>query len=61
MPRRSSDDFHARFSCIRRRYRYRIANRRAPLALDAGRAWRVPVVLYADDMNKAAQVLVGTT
>ncbi len=53
------DDFHARFSCLRRRYRYRIANRRAPLALDSGRAWRVPVVLYADDMNKAAQVLVG--
>jgi len=52
-------DFHARFSCIRRRYRYRIANRRAPLALEAGKAWRVPVVLYADDMNKAAQVLVG--
>ena len=55
----ASEDFHARFSCMRRRYRYRIANRRAPLALDAGRAWRVPVVLYADDMNKAAQVLVG--
>lgn len=55
----ASEDFHARFSCIRRRYRYRIANRRAPLALDAGKAWRVPVVLYADDMNKAAQVLVG--
>ena len=55
----ANEDFHARFSCIRRRYRYRIANRRAPLALDAGRAWRVPVVLYADDMNKAAQVLVG--
>ena len=53
------DDFHARFSCIRRRYLYRIANRRAPLALEAGRAWRVPVVLYADEMNKAAQVLVG--
>jgi tRNA pseudouridine38-40 synthase len=54
-----ADDFHARFSCLGRRYLYRIANRRAPLALDAGRAWRVPVVLYADDMNKAAQVLVG--
>ena len=54
-----SDDFHARFSCIGRSYLYRIVNRRAPLALDAGRAWRVPVVLYADDMNKAAQVLVG--
>lgn len=53
------DDFHARFSCIGRRYIYRIVNRRAPLALEAGKAWRVPVVLYADDMNKAAQVLVG--
>ena len=58
-PRWSSDDFHARFSCIGRRYLYRIVNRRAPLALEAGRAWRVPVVLYADEMNKAAQVLVG--
>jgi tRNA pseudouridine38-40 synthase len=53
------DAFHARFSCIGRRYVYRIANRRAPLALAAGRAWRVPVLLCADDMNKAAQVLVG--
>ena len=52
-------DFHARFSCIGRRYLYRIANRRAPLALDQGRAWRVPVTLYADEMNRAAQVLVG--
>jgi len=55
----AEDDFHARFSCTGRRYLYRIANRRAPLALEAGRAWRVPVVLYADEMNKAAQVLVG--
>jgi tRNA pseudouridine38-40 synthase len=38
---------------------YKIANRRAPLALEAGRAWRVPVVLHADEMNRAAQVLVG--
>ncbi|MDQ8754691.1 tRNA pseudouridine(38-40) synthase TruA [Sphingosinicella sp. LHD-64] len=53
------EDFHARFSCIGRRYIYRIVNRRAPLALEAKRAWRVPVVLYADDMNKAAQALVG--
>jgi tRNA pseudouridine38-40 synthase len=53
------DDWHARFSCLGRRYVYRIANRRAPLALEAGRAWRVPVTLHADIMNKAAQVLVG--
>ena len=53
------EDFHARFSCIGRRYLYRIVNRRAPLALEAGRAWRVPVVLHADAMHRAAQHLVG--
>ena len=53
------EDFHARFSCVGRRYLYRIVNRRAPLVLDAGRAWRVPVVLHADAMHRAAQVLVG--
>ena len=52
-------DWHARFSCIGRRYVYRIQNRRAPLALDAGRAWRVPVVLHADAMDHAARILVG--
>jgi tRNA pseudouridine38-40 synthase len=57
--REVAGDWHARFSCIGRRYVYRIANRRAPLALEAGRAWRVPVVLNADQMNRAAQVLVG--
>ena len=54
-----NEEFHARFSCVGRRYLYRIANRRAPLALEAGRAWRVPVLLAEEDMNDAAQVLVG--
>ena len=54
-----ADDWHARFSCIGRRYLYRIVNRRAPLTLDSGRAWRVPVVLHADAMHRAAQALVG--
>lgn len=53
------DDWHARFSCIGRRYLYRIVNRRAPLALDAGRAWRVQVDLDADTMHASAQILVG--
>ncbi|HEX8533427.1 MAG TPA: tRNA pseudouridine(38-40) synthase TruA [Allosphingosinicella sp.] len=57
--REVAGDWHARFSCIGRRYVYKIANRRAPLALEAGRAWRVPVVLHADEMNRAAQLLVG--
>jgi tRNA pseudouridine38-40 synthase len=52
-------DFHARFSAIERRYRYRIANRRAPLTLDRDRAWRVGVPLDAGAMHAAARVLVG--
>lgn len=55
-----ADDWHARFSCLGRRYIYRIVNRRAPLALDQGRAWRVPSPLDADLMHEAAQLLVGT-
>jgi tRNA pseudouridine38-40 synthase len=54
-----ADDWHARFSCVGRDYLYVIVNRRAPLALDAGRAWRVPVTLHADAMDEAARVLVG--
>ena len=36
------DDFEARFTAVKRHYLYRIANTRANLALDIGRAWRVP-------------------
>ena len=53
------DDWHARFSCTGRRYLYRIVNRRAPLALEAGRAWQVAVLLDAEAMHSAAQRLVG--
>ncbi|MCX7898528.1 MAG: tRNA pseudouridine(38-40) synthase TruA [Methylocystis sp.] len=51
--------FEARFSAIRRHYRYVIDNRRAPLALDAGRAWHVKRPLDADAMHEAAQSIVG--
>lgn len=54
-----TDDWHARFSCIGRRYRYRILNRRAPPALDAGRVWHEPRPLDAEAMHDAAQTLVG--
>lgn len=53
------EDFHARFSCVRRAYEYRIVNRRPPLTLDAGRAWRVVQPLDAGAMHDAAQALVG--
>jgi tRNA pseudouridine38-40 synthase len=56
---RVADDFDARFSAIRRHYRYRIINRRADLALEVQRAWRVPRPLDATAMHDAAQRLVG--
>ena len=54
------DDWHARFSCTGRSYRYRIVNRRAPPALDKGRAWHIAQPLDADAMHRAAQALIGT-
>ena len=52
-------DWHARFSCSGRRYLYRIANRRAPLTLDKGRAWRIAKPLDLEAMQQAAAHLVG--
>jgi tRNA pseudouridine38-40 synthase len=52
-------DFDARFSATRRHYRYCIVNRRADLALDRDRAWRVAKPLDAGAMHAAAQRLVG--
>jgi tRNA pseudouridine38-40 synthase len=53
------DAFDARFTAVGRHYLYRIVNRRAPLALETLRAWRVIARLDADAMHAAAQVLVG--
>ncbi len=55
----AADDFHARFDAISRSYLYRIVNRRAHLALENGKAWRVPVKLDHEAMHEAAQALVG--
>ncbi len=52
-------DFHTRFSATARHYRYLIVNRRAPLTLDTGRAWRITPPLDAGAMHAAAQALVG--
>jgi tRNA pseudouridine38-40 synthase len=53
------ETFEARFSAIRRHYRYVIDNRRAPLAIDSGRAWHVKRPLDADAMHEAAQTIIG--
>ena len=52
-------DFHARFSAKARRYVYRILNRRAPPALEAGRVWWLAHSLDATAMHEAAQPLIG--
>lgn len=54
-----ADDFEARFSALKRHYRYRISNRRANLALEIGKTWRVARKLNAEAMHDAAQRLVG--
>ena len=51
--------FDARFSARKRHYLYRIINRRASLALERSRAWRIPRPLDVQAMHAAAQLLVG--
>ena len=54
-----SEEFDARFSAVKRHYLYRLNDRRAPLVLDAGRAWGVSSRRDAGAMHEAAQALVG--
>jgi tRNA pseudouridine38-40 synthase len=56
---RVEENFDARFSATKRHYLYRIINRRADLALEANRAWRIGRPLDAEAMHSAAQKLVG--
>jgi tRNA pseudouridine38-40 synthase len=56
---RVAETFDARFSATRRHYLYRISNRRADLALEQNRAWRVPRPLDCEAMHAAAQKLIG--
>jgi tRNA pseudouridine38-40 synthase len=52
-------DWSARFSAIRRIYRFRILNRRSRPALLAGKVWHVPHPLDDAAMHEAAQSLLG--
>ncbi|HLS19543.1 MAG TPA: tRNA pseudouridine(38-40) synthase TruA [Paracoccaceae bacterium] len=57
--RRTGPDFHARYSARRRHYLYRIVQRRAPLALEAGLAWHVRYPLDLAAMREGAEALIG--
>ena len=52
-------DCLARFSATARAYLYVIVNRRAPLAIDRGRAWQVRQPLDVAAMAAAAEPLLG--
>jgi tRNA pseudouridine38-40 synthase len=53
------DGLSPRFSAVIRHYRYRILNRAAKPALEAGRVWHLPQPLDAAAMHRAAQRLLG--
>ena len=54
-----SDDWHARFSAVERRYLFRLLMRRAPVTLEAGQVWRVNHALDVEAMRAGAIHLLG--
>ncbi|MCQ2575082.1 MAG: tRNA pseudouridine(38-40) synthase TruA [Alphaproteobacteria bacterium] len=54
-----SEDFHARFSCIKRYYKYIVINRNSPIVLEKNRAWWIPQKIDLEAMQKAGQQLLG--
>lgn len=52
-------DWHARFSALERRYRFRLLMRRPPATHDAGLVWQVPHPLDAEAMREGAAHLLG--
>jgi tRNA pseudouridine38-40 synthase len=56
---KAPENFHARFSALRRHYVYRIVNRRGSLTIERGFAWHMKRKLDADKMAEAARNLVG--
>jgi tRNA pseudouridine38-40 synthase len=56
---RVADDFHARYSAVRKLYAYRILHRPERSALERTRAWHLYGKLSLDAMREAAKHLVG--
>ncbi len=56
---RADDNFHARFDCKKRFYKYVVLNRSASAVLQKNRVWWVPQKLDMNAMQNAAQKLIG--
>jgi tRNA pseudouridine38-40 synthase len=54
-----SDDFHARFSAVARKYLFRMISRRPPITVERGLVWQVRAGLDHDAMKQAAAHLIG--
>lgn len=54
-----SDEFHARFDCVARHYKYIVLNRGPSPVLQQNRVYWVPKKLDVDAMRAAAQKLIG--
>lgn len=54
-----TDDWHARFTAVERRYTFRLLARRAPLTVDAGLAWRVGFELDGSLLAEGAKRFLG--
>jgi len=54
-----AEDFHARFDCLERRYRYQIWNRTTPSAIHRWRHWWMPRPLDLNAMQDASKQLLG--
>ena len=52
--------FHARYSAIKRTYKYFIINRRSSLVIEKNKAWHIRKKINVELMKKGAKILKGT-
>ncbi|NLM09898.1 MAG: tRNA pseudouridine(38-40) synthase TruA [Clostridiaceae bacterium] len=57
--REVSADFHARFSAVKKTYKYKVLNRPVRSPIMEKRAWHIPKPLDIKSMNKAASYFIG--
>ena len=54
------DDFHCRYDCVGKRYRYKVYQAQHRDPFQSGLKTFIPETLDLDKMNRAAQQFIGT-